>query len=303
MLAQPRRIARLGVAWLLVFTAVLWLVDRTRGHGTDIREALSDVPAVNVAVALLLMCVSLAFQAAYHVVVLRRLTPVSGRAAGAAYLQAQVVRYLPGKIWGLIYQVNRLGDRKYAAPVVLANLWQTLTSTMLTTVIVVGLTLSMYVSPWGGLLVPAGLLMLEGLHRSPIVERWIIRGMARFVPSSRLHSDPSQEPAHWRGTGLLCAEWIAYLAAFAALFRGMNEIAHSLALGIWYAGAAAAAMAAFVVPAGLAVREALFLSLPASAVAGTVALATTAILLRVVTLAAEMLLASGTLLMQWGRSK
>ncbi|MFD0321812.1 hypothetical protein [Lysobacter gummosus] len=58
-------------------------------------------------------------------------------------------------------------------------------------------------------------------------------------------------------------------------------------LGTWYGGASLLALAAFVVPAGIAVREAIFLAVPDLTGADAATLAITATLARLVFLGAE----------------
>ncbi len=68
-------------------------------------------------------------------------------------------------------------------------------------------------------------------------------------------------PSRWLATAILAAEWMVYFVAWALLANGMLDLASIVALAAWYAAASLLSILAFAVPAGLVVREAIFVSL------------------------------------------
>lgn len=204
------------------------------------------------------------------------------------YLQAQIVRYLPGKIWGIVYQSQRMSSTHQSSAVVMANLWQMATTNALAAGLVASLLLALrYSYAWALLLIPV-VAAVEWLHRHPAMETWALKQLSRFFP--RLVSLAGSEPLPpmpWKGTAMLCSEWIFYFLAFACMLHGLANWHSLFLLATWYGGASLLALAAFVVPAGIAVREAIFVAAPQVTQVDAATLAVTAALARLVFLGSE----------------
>ena len=285
-----------ALAWTIFLAAVAYL-----GH-----QAWPELPALvrtarrlgewQVAGAFVACVATLLFQATYHAVVLERFSGSIGmkRKVVAAYLQAQVIRYLPGKIWGVVYQSQRLAPSHTPVGVVLANVWQSLLTILLSAVVVFTTLAALLLSPaWLLILVPA-LVSVEWLHRSTAAETALLRTLSRWLPRVHLPANFEPLPVRWVGTSLLLAEWLSFLVMFAILLKGVASVMDALVVGTWYGGASMLALAAVVVPAGLAVREAIFLAAPDAFGIDMAVLLTAALLARFLQIAAELALALGS---------
>ena len=182
------------------------------------------------------------------------------------YLQAQLVRYLPGKIWGLVYQAGRMSESHSVREVLLANAWQMLTTNVLAVGVISSLILCRIISPW--------YLMVIAPF---ILRRNFLDGSLSPIPRKR-----------WMLTAILCSEWVFYFIAIWLLFHGWRHSADWILVGAWYSGASILAMLAFVVPAGLAVREAIFVMGPDIAQMDAASMAVFALVARLTFTGAEL---------------
>ncbi|MEZ5484196.1 MAG: lysylphosphatidylglycerol synthase domain-containing protein [Lysobacteraceae bacterium] len=277
----------------MFLAAVSYLALHLRGDANSVPTAVAAVGLWPLLGATILIVTSLLFQATYHALLLERFSDSSPgrREVIAAYLQAQVVRYLPGKIWGVVYQSQKLARRSAPVYVVLANLWQMLVSTLLTAGLVAAVGAGVWLSPlWLWAILPV-FAIIEWLHQHPKAESAMFRVLAKRFPRLGLVPANSPKPLRWRGTALLFAEWSTYLLAFVVLLVSVAHPLEALTIGFRYAAASMVALIAFVVPAGLAVREAIFLSVPHPSGLPLSLLTATAVLIRISQFAAELLLA------------
>lgn len=289
------------IGWTLFVGAVAYLATSVRSELGEVLRNTASVGALAVAAAIMVSVLTLLFQAGYHALLLERLSGVNGQrpAVVSAYLQGQVVRYLPGKIWGMIFQSQRLSNSHAPVFIVIANLWQTVMTSILSAGIVASVIAGYWLHPAWLLGTLPTLLVVEWMHRRPALEGFILHWLSRWLPSlASLDAMPAIPRLPWRGTLLLLGEWITFIATFCVLLQGVTGMLQAALLGVWYAGASLLAMAAVAVPAGLAVREAIFLAIPDAVGLDTAALLTTAVLARVVQVSAELFtaLAAGPIL-------
>ena len=261
MNARMRRIC----GALLIAVAIGYLANSLRGSGETLLQAVRDTDVCAWVLATAAFMPMFLAQAIYHADTLRLMDPAGGpvtrRADLAAYLQSQVVRYVPGKVWGLLYQVEASRTRHPATRVLGANLWQTVVTNLLSLGIAASLIL-----PGAGLapvwlavaVALASLAVTEWLHRSTRPRNWHTRLLARVPLMDRLRGAAPPAPRAWRGTSLLLAEWMFFAIGLCLLLWDRLPVEHmGVAVG-WYAASSTFALAAVAVPAGLAVREALF---------------------------------------------
>lgn len=274
--AQPRAPAsaksrlRKAFSAALLFGALVYLCYVIATQWSQIGEQLAQWTLVSLLAALAAALAMLGMKATYHAILFQRLgqgrTPGALRIA-AAYASSQVVRYLPGKVLGIVYQSNRLAPDVPVFRVVAANLIHGLYTNLLTLGVLTSIVVWSYTANvllgatlWlcGGLLVALG-------HRWTAVERatgWL----ARRLPH-RWHRGALPTVSSGWGSALLCAflllaEWVPYFAIW-LLLAPATDIADptttAILLGASYAGASFAANLAVLMPSGLFVREALFL--------------------------------------------
>ncbi len=284
------RHARVIAACILIASALVFIFYSMRSQLPLFARAMRDIEWWKVAAAVLVAVPMYLVKAIYHIRLLERFSGMK-MARGQAvtvYLQAQVVRYLPGKIWGLLYQSGRMAGAVQPGVVVAANLWQMLITNVLALSVVGGILLWGNHSPGWLLLIVGGIAVVEVSHRWPLLESCGLGLLARLFP--KLGVALPQErllPMRWAGTAMLCAEWIFFFLAFMILLDGKQTVADAIILGAWYGGASIIALAAFVVPAGIAVREAIFVAAPGVVSLDAAYLMLVAALARVVFFGAE----------------
>jgi len=285
---------RVAAACILVASALVFICYSMRSQFVLFIQAMRDIEWWKVAAAVLAAVPMYLVKALYHIRLLERFSGVKmarGKAV-TVYLQAQVVRYLPGKVWGLLYQSGRMAGAIQPGVVVAANLWQMFITNVLALGVVGGLLL------WGNhslgwlLLIVGSIVLVEVSHRWSVVESWGLGLVARLFPKLGVTLPQGRLlPMRWAGTAMLCLEWIFFFLAFMILLNGKQPVADAVILGAWYGGASIVALAAFVVPAGIAVREAIFVAAPSVVNLDAAYLMLVAALARVVFFGAEIVAA------------
>jgi uncharacterized membrane protein YbhN (UPF0104 family) len=241
-----------------------------------------------VAGALLAALAMMLLKALYHYDLCRSL---GGGGMGAevilrAYATAQVVRYLPGKVWGLLYQAALLSDMG-PGRVVTANLMQMVHTNLLAIGVISAVLGSVSTErAWPLWALAVSLLLVELLHRRPKLEAVVVTAANRMLRRSE-SATFAAAPRPWRGTIILVLEWLVYYAMWWALLAPIGFV-DMLVPSTWYAAASLLAILAFVVPGGIGVREALFVTLAAGFTGGGGSLVAIAAGIRLVLLAAEL---------------
>ena len=259
-------IIAIGVAW------VLYIGSRELDQ---LRSGFSVASPAWLTYSVLAGIVGLLLSACLFGLLLRFHSGVSIGFTYAARLMfvGQVLRHLPGRVWGILYLVNETSAQVAPAAMIRANV--ELLGYSLAFNILVAMTLFSGVTAGVGM----GLLVaLAGFALATISLRadWLgrlIRFLLRFAPSRLSRSATISEAGAemgWAGafqiSGLFVLMWCAYLTvwwAFAQTFPALDGIniwllcaSYSIA---WVAGYLSA-----LTPAGLGVREAGFFALASS---------------------------------------
>lgn len=248
-----------------ILAAIAYLVWVTVGDNDGLTEAIGVSDYWRWGASVLAFLPMFLAQARYHVLALRGFDPdgaaLSDPRDAAAFLQSQVVRYLPGKIWGLLYQVDRMKDRHPATRVLAANVWQMVCTNLLS--LGIGLTLVLLgtaIAPvWVALALGlASIAGIEFLHRTRLFAAALAWIALRFAWLARWDLPAPQGRLSSHGTMLLLLEWLFFAAGLWLLLADRVEPASAIAAIGFYAASSTAAILAIAVPAGIAVREALF---------------------------------------------
>lgn len=230
------------------------------GHLDDLRASIKGIVPSGIVAFVLLATISIAITTAYHATLLGKLVPsqLPRLRASSAYAVGQIVRYLPGKVWGLLYEANVLRGRADLGSITLSVLVQTMLGYGWAMMLAVTVLLGAYTrtaEPFLLLLPAAWALWLA--HRKP----WPWRLIAN-VPllGKRLGRRPPGLGAmeSLRLSGLLVFNWLPFLAGWIFLLAGSHSSSEALAFGAAYIVASIATTVLIVVPSGLVVREALF---------------------------------------------
>lgn len=261
-----RRPVRIIVSICLLGGAIAYLWHVVTAEGESLESVVWLLDPATAALSIALFVPMYFAQAGYHAAVLGAMGDKPAQFASAdqaSYLQSQIVRYLPGKIWGLVYQVQSSAARHPPGRILAANLWQTAITNALSFGIAIALVL------WGLGYIPAfaagtlvalcvALVHLAHHSRAPsAVHRWILTRLPKREFLS--HARPPLTPPS-RGTSLLLVEWVFFAAGFIVLIGDSHSLADSVAMIGWYAASSTLSIFALAVPAGLAVREAIFVT-------------------------------------------
>lgn len=229
----------------------------------------------------------------YHVRMVQHLSSQArpGVEIASAYLSSQVIRYVPGKIWGLVYQVGRLSSSVKPEVVISANIMQMLTTNLCAALLL--LALGLFMAGFGVAGTAAAITLIvasEWVHRSrrilgllSALYRKLRPGTAPLAPVQQAQSAPWE----WSGTATLLSEWVPYFLVFIVLLVGITDWQTALLFGLQYAAASMLAIFAIAVPGGIAVREALFVIAAGSTSIGVVEPLAFAVALRLVFVAGE----------------
>lgn len=278
-----------GLATLILAgSAFVYLGLILRREAAEAAEALRSFSGTGIALALATALLMHLLKTSYYLEVCRRLGApfLAARRLAHAYAVAQVARYLPGKVWGIAYQIGSIGDVFPARKIILAHTVQMFQTNLLAVgVLVAVLGPLAFERLWPLAVAVLVMVVVELLHRRPALERAFLGLWARLRARPDLAA-AEIGPSPWRSTAILLAEWLAYYAMWWFLLGEAFPLRELALLATWYAAASLLAIFAFVVPGGLAVREAIFVLLAGSA-HGTGELVVHAAMLRVLLIAAE----------------
>ena len=286
------------ISFGLVIIAVIYLVSLVMKQPSD-KDRFLEQYSLSVFMLSLIPAVAMViFAAAYHVLTVARLSPkqVSRMRVMKSYAVAQVVRYLPGKIWGILYEVNNLSGEVSSKHVITANLIQALlTNLMAIGLSIIVITFWLYEEAWILLLSPSVVIIVEILHRNPFIEKQAVAVISRLFSHSKTDvMIPS--PIAVRATVVLILEWVAFVAVWWLLLGHETMAKDILAVSAYYAVASILSIAALAAPGGIAVREALFVALASTLEIDQITLLGHAAAARIVFTAAELLL---VILLYW----
>lgn len=254
---------------------------------------LQKISITNLVLALVSAVVMLLLKAIYHLLLMRQLTLKHYHFSDIvpSYLQSQIVRYLPGKIWGLVYQSQQLKGQASGSIVILVNLFQLLNTNLLSVGVIFAVIVGqLYGILWLSLALIFFVLLTELLHCLPYYQMLVVKILTKFLKRFK-QSLPGQSlrALPMRGTLILLLEWVCFFLVFYLLFHHSYTSSEVLLVAVWYASASLIAILAIVIPAGLVVREAIFIAGSSLLPVDNSAFVAVAAILRLVLLAAEFL--------------
>lgn len=287
---------------LVVAIALAYLAWVMADNWDQTRAALAKVNPWMAALALAPCIVMYLAKAWYHALIVRQLDPSMGAALPvmAAYCQAQIVRYLPGKLWGILYQAGRLQHHVSPQSVLVANAVQTLNTQLFALGYCATVLLAAWLDDLRWLwLLPAGAALMLGLHRIALLERLGLALLGRITRRPLPAPAPPPPSLSAQVVALLSFDWLVFVAAWLLLVDGHVTPWGVVVLTACYGIASLLATFAVVVPAGLVLREALFVTLGQPFAFGAEDLLTLGVVARLVFTVAE--IACLPLLGGWAR--
>lgn len=255
-----RRRLRLLLALTLVLAAGAYIATSMGDQWHALRESAFVLPAWH----WVLLCVgvvgTLVLSTLYHMLLLRGVQdhPVPGTRVAHAYALGQMVRYVPGKVAGVVFQIGMLGNRVRPGSVLLALLVQTLHDYAWTFAFCSVLIWALLIHNILPLLAFAPLAAaLHAVHLHRPGERMLAKLplVGAHVPAL----PPSSPQRAAALTATLLATWLPMVAGMVLAFAPLLGWRDALFAACLYLVAAVVSLAMVVVPSGLVVREAVFL--------------------------------------------
>jgi hypothetical protein len=185
------------------------------------------------------------------------------------HLAGQLLRYLPGRLWGIVFQISASRENIPAAHLARANLDFMAFSVVGS--LVIGFILLVYQGlwPWWAAAAAAagGGVILSGLFLGG-ANKMLLR-VGRFLPEKARRIFgllPTRQPTLYRLAvimGAFMVSWAAYLAGWSLLRLVYKEFAQVdfVSLCAYYTLASGIGILSVITPAGLGVREAAFIML------------------------------------------
>jgi hypothetical protein len=257
-----RQWIRLGLSIVLLAAAALYIGRILHGQSADLHAAFATLSVTRIVIGFILATLTLACPTLYHVLAVERLAPTRGARGhiAAAYSLSQLVRYVPGKVFGVLFEVNYLRGAVSANALVLANTVQMFyqyASNVAGALSVAAVVFSG--SQWFWTLVGIAAVAFFLAHRSGWCERTLV-WMAHRIPGLRGTITASANPKHaaLSTTLLLALEWVFFIGMWCAIDLGIPDLMPYVLLAACYAVASMLGGFAVVMPSGLVIREGLF---------------------------------------------
>jgi uncharacterized membrane protein YbhN (UPF0104 family) len=292
-----------SIALVVFGVALIYLVWAFAQYSQDIVAALSEVSLAKFILATACGLGMIFSAGLYQVLLLESFseTKLDRKKALSAYFQSQLIRYLPGKIWGVIYQGRLLSNQSSMQLVVFVNLLQLMTTQWLMIGIVLALVFFEYMGQLSCIVIFLFFVVATELfHRFTAIQSYVLARVVLFASKLGLRlGNFERKPISVIATLLLLLEWFFYCLVFLVLFSDEMTLGALLKVSVWYAAASAIALFFWVIPSGLGVREAVFVALAPELIASVAEFFAWSIVLRIVFLLSEFLLAS--LMLIWER--
>ncbi len=176
----------------------------------------------------------------------------------SVYSLSQLVRYLPGKIWGIIYQSEVLAESFSRKTIWFSNFIQSILSSINSIIVLGGVYLYISFSPIIAIIY--GVLGMLALYL--LISTNIIYKISNTFLSQKYQLSRIPELCGWRiifEISLLQLEWLFYFVTWYLLAPDNIQETGFIIIGTAYAAASLIGMLAFVMPNGWFVREASFI--------------------------------------------
>ena len=244
---------------LLMLAGAAYIATSLDGNWQQLQASAFSLSLPGAAVLIGGVVGTLLLSAAYHVLILRdfqahRVPPAR---VAHAYALGQIVRYVPGKVVGVLFQAGFLGAGVRPSILVAALLVQTVHDYAWTFAFCGPILWALLAgSPWPLLALPPAVLAMYAAHRSRLSQRLLARlplGSHFLASSSHGNHRPKAQ------TLVQAMVWVPMLGGMWFAFAPLFGTHGSLLAGLLYLVAAVVSLAMVVVPSGLVVREAVFL--------------------------------------------
>lgn len=285
---------RLLISSTLITSATVWIFLMLRDSIGRLTVPIYFMNPADLVLSVFLLMVTAIVASYVYFLLLGRVVPGTLPAMNiiAPYLASQVVRYLPGKIWGVFYQVQATSKWVHTGDTVKANIEQFALSYMNS--IAIAACLYMYYSKGVGtaLAVLAVAMIIMFLFLRSSVLHFAISIFSRS-PSAINESFTVKKCNRKYGLVLFLfqVEWIIYVLACAMILPENYYLSEVVIVSVIYVVASLIGWIAFMIPSGIVVREASFIWLSSLFGFDAVDMFAFGVVFRIVNMIAEILCA------------
>jgi hypothetical protein len=239
-----------------------WLARQVWLQSDSLGATAAELDYTRLAIGLIPAVVNRCLQAGIFYLVLRR---VAGALPSVGpflvhYFASQIVRYLPGKIWSIVYQADRWSSHVNRSHVWEANLELSVVMTVnsLLVATAVWLAYTGHAMAAGVTLVIATVLTFAILHLA-LFRRLLVQPIVKLLGRE---NDVSERRAAGALNGLITAliqvDWVVYFVVWYFLMPRSYAVGDMIVIATAYAVAWLIGFLALVLPDGWIVREAAF---------------------------------------------
>jgi hypothetical protein len=260
MPASPPERGRRVFGTILVVAAGAWLGHALWRHAGELAASAASLAPERLVLALLPGLAARTLSALTYYLILARIAPglPSFRHLVTPYFASQVVRYLPGKVWSVFYQVGSFARWVRGRDVWEANLLEFAVGN--TNSLLVALCVLVHFA--GASAAALGLFALACACVYGALRRSLFGRVLAFGSGQMLRGDREAAERGGAHSGAITAslelEWLVFFAAFALLVPPGTGLTDAMTLAALYTVAWIAGFLAFVLPDGWVVREASF---------------------------------------------
>ena len=249
---------------LLIIAAAGFLLKIGVDNYEDIEGKLHELNLYRVVLAVVFCTTMLVLKGMLHVALIHDfdINKTHWRHIINSYGQAQIIRYIPGKVWGVIFQGEKLEKFLSRKIVWIVNIWQVLITNFNGLGVIAFFLLFYYFGFHPLIFVAFSTIIITYFIFSSNTIGWFISYLSKlkYIDLSSLPAVLGQSPSKaFVKILLLELEWVFYFLFWIWLLPMNTSISDSLILGSIYAGAALVGIIVFVVPSGWFVREASFI--------------------------------------------
>ncbi|QMU62515.1 MAG: hypothetical protein GKR92_12735 [Gammaproteobacteria bacterium] len=249
---------------ILLFIAILFLGKVGIDNYIDIKNEVAFLNKTHLFLSLVFCLLMLLSKALFHLMLVSDFVSIEKRynLILSSYAQSQIIRYLPGKVLGIIFQGEKLDTIVSRKVVWVVNVWQMLVTNINGIGVIIFIILYFhYDLKFLAVLALATCIVVFILFRFNFLNQLVcfVNKIKYINLSNMVFIDRSSISVSLFKTLLLQLDWVFYFIFWYFLLPVDISISDSLILGSVYASAALVGLLVLVVPSGWFVREASFI--------------------------------------------
>ena len=249
---------------LLLVVASIFLINAGLENYSKIKNEVINLNALSIVVSLIFCVLMLVVKAMFHAFLVNDFICIRNnyKLVLSSYAQSQIIRYLPGKVLGIIFQGERLNNIISRKIVWLVNIWQVLVTNFNGIGIIIFVLLYFYfdvklIALISLITIPVTYILFKNNCIDILIE--VFNKFKYIELSSSLAANKNANFTSLFKSILLQLDWIFYFLFWYFMLPSSTSVVDTLLLGAIYAGAALIGVMVLVVPSGWLVREASFI--------------------------------------------